>query len=1171
MATTLPAPRPGDRDPWEELGVGDQTPRMLDVVEAASQGHSFALAVPPGADDTSVLASILAEFGSRGRSSMHVTSSHARARVIEARLADLGVGEMVARLDGDREAEDRARGAIASAMADTSDIVNQPAVEQMRTELRRIREALAAHITYLHRPFQRFGVSASDALQVLTDLTNQQPSPSTRVRLPEPVLIDIASDQGARARSLLDRASFLGMFTGMHTASTWDGVVINSTEQVPEVLRRLETLTQETLPELRVRMMAAQAQTEVHEAINLAEWDQHLEMYQGVREALDVFLPEVFEKSAADMIIATAPRQWRREHGVDMSRGQRKRLVKQAEDLVRPGRHVDDLHNELVLVQERREKWRQQADENGWPTLPDNLDEAIAVTARVNEDLDHLAPLMSTAYPNLKLMPLADLSTLLERLADDPDGARILPQRVAVLKELREMGLSDLAADMRERGVSQSELAPELDLAWWASVLGLMLKSEPRLGGFDPQRLEAMVVDGRRLDREQVDSLAPQAVQRLRHLRLQAMAARPDKHSQMISAVQSAKPVPALYRENSLAFHMVPVVLAPPSMVPALVDSNRKIDLLVLEDIDGVPLAELVPILARARQVIVVTNRVGGANGGNGGAAHGPLDQIAAALPATELDIPPERLNEQVARLLARHNQDAAGVPVPFTDSETAVSLVYADGTGMPAPGSAAIETSREEVAAVVDAVVEHALERPDQTLAVVALNSTHADRIRAQVATKVAGSPGLASFFDVTRPEPFTVADPTTVAGLHRDRIILAVGYAKTPHGRIIHDFGALSSSDGARVMARVLRSVRGDLVVVSSIRADEIDRARVNAEGTRMLIDVLEMAENGGDGGKGSPWPTLQSVPDQLLIDLAERLYGLGLEVVPNLGVPGGMRIPLAIGHPEVPGRLLVALLTDDEAYVAEPSQRVRDRLRPEMLEAQGWHVRTELSMAVFIDPNRETEEIVHLVLDAVDEVNGIVPPPVEVPDEVPDFDPDEDVQVVAVDGDVADRVAEGVAGASPTGQMPIIVPTGSMDAIGAAGSADSGDAAAGVDANGDPVAGTDPNGNPVAGADADTDTHVPGGTDVDPDAPHALVDPAALAGAIGHRGERPPIAKGLPLAAYADDQLDELAEWVRSDGIARSEDAMVTEMREALGLTRRGAQSEAVLRNVVRRTQG
>ena len=70
--------------------------------------------------------------------------------------------------------------------------------------------------------------------------------------------------------------------------------------------------------------------------------------------------------------------------------------------------------------------------------------------------------------------------------------------------------------------------------------------------------------------------------------------------------------------------------------------------------------------------------------------------------------------------------------------------------------------------------------------------------------------------------------------------------------------------------------------------------------------------------------------------------------------------------------------------------------------------------------------------------------------------------------------------------------------------------------------------------------------------------------------NRGPRPAIAKGLPLAAYSDDQLDEMAAWVRSDSIERTDLETAEELREALGITRRGFQSDAVLGNVVRRTK-
>ncbi|MDN6794801.1 MAG: hypothetical protein L0L69_07075 [Propionibacterium sp.] len=1105
LQRSLPEPSPGDRDPWEEPGVGDLTPRQQDVVEAAAAGRSLVIDVPDGGDDTPVLAAILADSGSRGRSTLHVAGSPSRTTRIEASLRGLGLEGMSIRIDGDAHEAQTLRARLSDAMSDTSDVVDPAEVDAMRSQLRRVREALSSYTTYLHRPFERFGASAYDALQVLTDLTGAHPAPRTRVRLREDVLVDVAHDQGERARTLLHRANALGIFSRTSDHHAWSGAVINSAEQVPDILLRVKRLATETLPEMRVQMGAVAGETGIVTATTLAQWEEQLRMLEGVREALDVFRPAVFERSAADMVIATAPKRWRREHGITMRRSQRSRLVKQAKDLVRPGRHVEDLHHELLQVQEKRDVWRRHCDSDGWPRLPQRLDDAATLAASVRVDLDRLSPLLSTSHPDLARMPVTDLARLLDRLDADPEGARELPQRVAVLKALSEAGLEDLASDMRARHVSDDLLDAELDLAWWASALGLMLASEPRLGGFDPARLEGMLEEGRELDVSQVASLTPQALQRLHRLRRQALATRPEQQGDLLAALHSGVSATELVSRHPLVTHLVPVMLTVPTLVPHLVPEGHRIDLVVLDDVDDLPLAELIPLVARARQVVVVADLSRMREGGS-------VSALTEVLPTTRLQVRPARLNDQVARLLAAHGVEGTGVPVPWTTASSTVEAVWTEGSGMPAPGAAAVESSAAEVEAVVDLVVDLALTDPDRSLAVVALNTLHATRIAQAVARTVETSPGLSAFFGPEAVEPFVVADPTTARGLSRDHVILAVGFAKTPHGRVLHDFGMLSAPRGLSAMADVLRTVRGDLTVVSSIKASELDRSRVSAEGARMLVDLLEVAE----GGKGTPpgqWPTLETAPDRLLVDLADRLYGMGLEVVPNVGVPGGMRIPLAIGHPEVPGRLLVAVLTDDQTYVDEPSQRVRDRVWPALLEAQGWKVRTELSMAVFIDPQHEAEEIVQVVLDAVDGINGPIEQAVEIPEDAavdePEADPLLDAQVAATD-DIRQRLD-------------------TLDPL---------DAGAGSD------------GGARSGPRSADDS----GGGIRADVP---------------RDPRPAIARGLPLAAYGDDQLDELAEWVRSDGAERDEEQMVEELRDALGLTRRGAQSDAVLHNVVRRT--
>lgn len=166
-------------------------------------------------------------------------------------------------------------------------------------------------------------------------------------------------------------------------------------------------------------------------------------------------------------------------------------------------------------------------------------------------------------------------------------------------------------------------------------------------------------------------------------------------------------------------------------------------------------------------------------------------------------------------------------------------------------------------------------------------------------------------------------------------------MGFAKTPHGRVIHDFGILHSGGHGRDRSHRAGKQWGNLTVITSLESQEIDRSRLRHGGALALVDLLEIAE--GRDEAVAEVDSGEHVPDDLLVDLADRLHRLGLPVAANLG-SGANRIPLAVGHPEVPGEWLVAVLTDDPSYRSEPSLRVRDRYWPELLERQGWKVRAD-----------------------------------------------------------------------------------------------------------------------------------------------------------------------------------------------------------------------------------
>ena len=750
----------------------------------------------------------------------------------------------------------------------------------------------------------------------------------------------------------------------------------------------------------------------------------------------------------------------------------------------------------------------------------------------MRDDLDAIAPVFVAEEPDLVGTHLQRLTTLIERWAGDTSAAREVPARLAMRERLAARGLDKLAQDLADRHVEDSAIDNELDLAWWASLLRAMLAAQPALGGVDPGALEDLAREGRELDEEQVASLIPQAITGVRRIRTNALAARPSQYEELRELLADGK-APSdldLLLTYPLVRHLLPVLMTVPSMVPTLAPTGRTVDLVVLDGADGLPLAELAPIIARGHQLVVIDDLAAASEGG-------ATRELAGVLPVLHVEPGPRRLNDQVALLLARYGYEHAGIPVPWTASNAPVSARWVEATGMPAPGAHAIESTAAEVRAVVDAVIEHAVESPERSLAVVALSDRHAGRIRDALETVRAEEPGLASFFDPATPEPFVVLGPSQAVGLTRESLIVSVGFAKTPHGRVIHDFGVLSAESGADTLAEILRAVRGDLTLVCSLHSEEIDRDRLGHAGARMLVDLIEIAE--GHAGEGmDAWPVLAGEPDRLLVDLAEHLYSRGLEVVANVGIPGGMRIPLAIGHPDSPGRLLLAVLTDDEEYLAEPSQRVRDRARPRWLEAQGWAVYTALSMALFIDPEKEASAIVDSVLGALEKLRATADEPVvAIPERVVD------------DEAAEERVEEASAATASLGSDES--EDGPED--------DSEDGSVEPAAPRMPMLddGLDEESRRRKKADEDTTGML-------------LAIKRKERASEENRGPRPAIAKGLPLAAYSDDQLDEMAAWVRSDGVERTDLETAEELREALGITRRGFQSDAVLGNVVRRTK-
>lgn len=1104
----LPDPVAGDRPPQGERGAGDLGPDQQHLIDAAAAGIDVFVDAPPGADVPAAVAGVAADAAASGRSVLYVTGRRPSAEALVAELVSLGLEQIVLDVDAEPRWRTAAAERLRAGLSAELEHVDVDSLRRVRSDLLRTREELSGYVAALHEERQPWGISAHTALQRLAELVSGRHVPRTKVRWPAETLTALVGDHRQHVRELLVRAGSLGAFELRRHETPWFGARLAGAEEAVAALERAQRLAEITLPELQENIARTARQTGLDPATTTGEWLEQLRMLDGVSAALDVFVPEIFERSAADMVIATASRTWRKEHSLDMNRRTRRRLRKQAEDLLRPGRPVENLHAELVEVQKQRDIWRRHCPTGAWPRVPEGLETMRRHAEQVHSDLEALAGVLPEDSPDLADLPLPRLLEITEGLGRDSEAVRLLPERTAVLAELTEAGLGELLADLVARRVPTGQLGAEFDLAWWASVLEDVLRSDKLLAHHDGRSLRALADRFRALDSEHVSTL-PGPIRRAITRRLRTLVSQRSRETEQLAEAldDGGGSLPQIVgRHPQLITAARPVWVVPPVLVAQLVPQGVTFDVLVLDGVEHLPTEQIISALSRARQVMLVGDSTRGGDGVS--------TDLAPLLPRVPLATDRAQRHGAVAGFLSEHLYGGSLRAIPSPPGAEVVRFELVEGRGMPAPGAEAVESVRDEVDKVVDLVIEHVLNTPERSLAVIALNVRHAERIRAAIDEAVSGSAAVASYFDASAPEPFVVIPADQAAGLSRDAVVVAIGFAKTPHGRILHRFGPISSSRGAGYLVDALVAARGELIVVSAIGPGEIERERLRQPGAHLLADLIDWAGHVRQAAGAEEESDEVAAPDPLLIDLAERLWRLGLEVVPQYGLEGGVRVPLALGHPDLPGELLVAVLTDSAEYVAEPNLRRRDRHWVQRLEERGWKVYTAFSTAVFIDPQREAEAIVDVVLNVVDERRGLSEPVViesiELPPErVDDTDLDDDAEI--------------------SGHETEPPPPGSPEP-----ETDPQDASA-----------TRPAEAPAAGTRSEGSR-----------------SPTTA------RGERPDIRVGMPFSAYTDDDLDALAVWVLADGIERDELEFAAALRQELGVERRSAHVDLVLARVAAR---
>lgn len=943
-AFTPVTPTPLDeRAPETDTHLYNADTEQEEVLAHIEAGHSIVVRTRPGTGGTQTVVNAIGALVRKGKRVLVVSPRRATLDGISYRLGRVGLAGLAVTPRLLRRNLVEAIGRNENAQAPMNREIDE-ALVRLRTVLRDYESALT-------RRDPKLGISPIEALHALSKLTREDVVPTTTVRLSEAGLAKLALDRSAVAEDLTEVAR-LGQFDFGPEDSPWYGVSFTTSEDADNAYQLAVELAESELPRLMTLAGDVIGQTTMRPYTSIAELGIYLRLLSGIRETLDRFLPEVFDRSLTEIIAAHAPRGAGAD---DMTNSSRRRLRKLAREFVRPGVNVNDMYSRLVQIQQQRVLWqRYSAVVGSRPEVPAGISDLVVAFQKTYQDLDRLDTVIDPEQQGERLrnLPLPDLAELMTELSRESEVLKNIQERTALVERLRAAHLEELLDDLSTRHVPAELVANELEQAWWQSALEYMLQHNEALLSANTSVIERLESDFRLVDDAHSRANGQTLAADLANTWRVAVLDHPDEAQALRTALRSGNvSVPKLEREAPhLLDALAPVWMVSPYEVPQVTTSQR-FDAVLLVDASAMTLAETLAGITRSSQIVAFGDpvvqqpapfvvAVRRAHDSAPTPARSAFEDLAAVLPEFELTQSYRAGGADLTQLVNDRFYGGTIESLPWAGTflgHSSITHEYvAEGHGYPDPEEGAVESPDAEVERVVQLVLRHADEVPQESLMVITASKKHAVRVHQQVLRAFAKFPEYRDFLLGERAEPFVVLTLEQSVAHSRDRVIFSVGYGRTPHGRLLSNFGALSEPGGERLIAVAMTRARRAMSIVTSFLPEDLDSARIR-HGLVELQSVLQ--------AKITPKrvEVLPAEQDPMLIELAQQLEQLGLNVA--LDYQG--QIPLAASYE---GK---AVAIDLDADTREGSLRETLRLRPAVLRRLGWHYQRVHCFDLFANP--------------------------------------------------------------------------------------------------------------------------------------------------------------------------------------------------------------------------
>lgn len=909
---------------------------------------------PPGTGKSQTIANLIAALVASGKTVLFVAEKRAALDAVRNRLAAAQLDDLLLDLHG----ADARRKTVYDRLRQRDERSRlQPPAPPPSTgrRIKQLRRTLTAYYRAVNEPLAPSGESPKNLMARLARIKSEAHGRSLWYG---PACKTLTPERHEEARARIDTAAQDHPIFRRDPATPWALAGFTEPEQAARAMQDVQE-TQALLERLRGGI-APLAACVGCTTLGRTEAAQILASAAAVVEVARVFPPAVLDLDVDDVALslrATAGHPVQRFFAPLVSPRYRS-VMKALRSVASAQSNAATLRSSIERLANVPENHRARA----LFALADAeiVRELSTVRSAVEERLRRIAAAVHIVFADR----LAEVGDELARLADAGRLARRVPEVRSAEAWLRANDYGIVVDELLRTALPPPLWAEMADSAWLRSHLEEAKNADATLGAFSREKIEGALDEFRTLDEKLIHQARAVVRRSSSQAYIEARNQNPQQATVLRAELQkkrSQMPIRRLVRNaGDVITALCPCWMASPLSVSQLIDGRVLFDVVIFDEASQVMPEDAVPSIMRGKRTIVAGDQK----------QLPPTAFFAAGTLADDDDEPSEEAEtseiqavslEGIESILDAmivycnrqylnvHYRSLDESLIRFSNHEFYNDrLVTFPGSGIleggirhvlvDAPSVDGEElSSSAEIRAVADLVMEHAENRPSETLGVIALGIKHARRLEAVIDERRRGRPDLGDFFeqgDVNRS--FFVKNLERVQGDERDAVLISLGYAKNGAGRLRNRMGPLNYGGGERRLNVAVTRSKARMTVVSTFTEDDIDPARFSAPGAQKLCRFIEYARSGGT--KLSDVETTDEEMNDFERDVFDTLSSLGLRLVPQVGT-SNYRLDFGVLHPTIPNKYILAIECDGAPYHSSKTARDRDRLRQAHLEARGW----------------------------------------------------------------------------------------------------------------------------------------------------------------------------------------------------------------------------------------